>query len=259
MSGTKEHFLDRFAERFQKAGFAALVFDHRYWGASDGLPRHHTNHYEQTQDTHDVIYYASRRPDVDPTRIVLWGSSYSGGIAIMAGAVDPRVKAVVTQVPSVTGSTTRKRLPAEVLDRIYADRGATTTSNPTYIPVWPESLEQARTPGNGVLLGTEECWDHHQVVQRFGHEKENKITLQSMFHAIRSEPRAFICSISPRPLFMAVGAKDSILSPQLQLEAFDQAGEPKQFLELDCGHFGAYRSHFEENVSAQIRFLEKYL
>ena len=39
--------------------------------------------------------------------------SYSGGIAIMAGAVEPRVKAVVVpQVPSVTGTSTRKRLPA---------------------------------------------------------------------------------------------------------------------------------------------------
>lgn len=87
MSETKLHFLDRFAKRFQKADFAALVFDHRYWGASDGLPRHHTSHYEQTQDTHDIIYYASRRPDVDHTRIALWGSSYSGGIAIMAGGL----------------------------------------------------------------------------------------------------------------------------------------------------------------------------
>lgn len=59
----------------KKAGFAALVFDHRYWKASDGLPRHHTSHYEQTQDTHDIIYYASRRPGVDPTRIALCGSS----------------------------------------------------------------------------------------------------------------------------------------------------------------------------------------
>lgn len=37
----------------------------------------------------------------------------SGDIVIMAGAVDPRVKEVVVpQVPSVTGSSTRKRLPA---------------------------------------------------------------------------------------------------------------------------------------------------
>ena len=38
-SAVKEMYLDRFAETFAAAGMAALVFDNRNFGASDGLPR----------------------------------------------------------------------------------------------------------------------------------------------------------------------------------------------------------------------------
>jgi uncharacterized protein len=81
-----------------------------------------------------------------------------------------------------------------------------------------------------------------------------------MFRAIRSEPSAFVPQISPKPLFMVVALQDSILDPQLQLKVFDTAGEPKELLKLDSGHFGVYQGrYFEENVSAQIAFLKRYL
>ena len=39
-SAVKEMYLDSFAEVFAAAGLAALVFDNRNFGASDGEPRH---------------------------------------------------------------------------------------------------------------------------------------------------------------------------------------------------------------------------
>ena len=38
-SAVKEMYLDRFAEHFCAAGLAAVVFDNRNFGASDGQPR----------------------------------------------------------------------------------------------------------------------------------------------------------------------------------------------------------------------------
>lgn len=174
LSGIKEHFLPAYAERFQKAGYAVVLYDHRNWGESDGLPRHHSSHYEQTQDTHDVIYYTSTQLNVDPARIALWGSSFSGGIALIAGAIDPRVKVVVSQVPFISGRTTRSRLPAVALAKIFADRGQTTSSDPTYIPIYPETLEEARNPANGAMMGTEECFRHYEDVRNLEPRRETK-------------------------------------------------------------------------------------
>src|SRR5690606_22239994 len=40
LGGTKDGFLESFAWRFVAAGVAALVFDYRCFGGSDGEPRH---------------------------------------------------------------------------------------------------------------------------------------------------------------------------------------------------------------------------
>lgn len=260
LSGVKENSLDRFAKRFQAAGIAAVVFDHRNWGASDGTPRHHTNQYEQTQDTHDVISYVSTLPEIDRDRIALWGSSFSGGVAIIAGACDPRIRVVVCQVPFVSGKATAERVGQEFVSRLYADRSTTTTDDPTYIPVYPETLEEARAHPKDFMLGTEESYHHYASTKHQAPDKENKITLQTMFHALRAEPCAFISQISPKPLFMCIGIKDPLVDAELQEKTFAMAGEPKQLLKLECGHFDVYEGEwFEKNVSAQIHFLQQYL
>ncbi|KAI1412248.1 alpha/beta superfamily hydrolase [Hypoxylon sp. FL1857] len=253
--------LDHFARRFQAAGIAVLLYDHRNWGESDGNQRHHSSLYEQTQDTHDVIHYVSTRPEIDPARIGLWGSSYSGGVAIIAAAVDPRIKVVVSQVPFLSGKAQKARLPADLLEKIYADRGASTIANPTYIPVWPDTLEQAQQRPGDFILGTEESWHYREVIRQIDPENVNKITFQSMFDMVRAEPGAFISQISPRPLLTVIAKHDSVLDSQIQQEIFDDAaGEPKQLLKLDCAHFDVYTGYcFEEVISAEIAFLKQHL
>jgi cephalosporin-C deacetylase-like acetyl esterase len=207
-----------------------------------------------------VIHYVSNRSDVDSERIAIWGSSYSGGIAITAGAVDPRIKVVIAQVPFVSGRLTREGFPKALLAKIYNDRGETTSMEPTYIPIFPATAEEAENPNNGAVLGTKESWDHLQIVKERGHMRENKVTLQSFFHAIRAEPSAFITQLAPKPFFMVVALQDSLIDPQAQLKVFATAGEPKELLELDCGHFLVYRDNvFEKNIAAQIAFLKKHL
>jgi fermentation-respiration switch protein FrsA (DUF1100 family) len=206
------------------------------------------------------VYHTSTQLDVDPARIALWGSSFSGGIALIAGAIDPRIKVVLSQVPFMSGTTTRSRLPAAVIEKVFADRGETTSSNPTYIPIYPETLEDALNPENGAMMGTEESFRHYDFSRTLEPNRDNKITLQSLFHAVRSDPQNFILQIAPKPFFMTVSLKDSLIDPQIQLDAFQAAGEPKELLKLDCGHFEVYRDgFFETNVAAQIAFLDKYL
>ena len=57
----------------------------------------------QCSDISDAITYAQSRADVDADKIGIWGSSYSGGHALWVGAVDRRVKVVLSQVPCVSG------------------------------------------------------------------------------------------------------------------------------------------------------------
>src|SRR6266480_7212180 len=57
-SAVKEMFLDSFAEVFANAGLAALVFDNRNFGASDGEPRQEIDPWAQVRDYRHAITYA---------------------------------------------------------------------------------------------------------------------------------------------------------------------------------------------------------
>src|ERR1039457_4201225 len=102
-SAVKEMYLDSFADAFNASGLNVLVFDNRNFGASDGEPRQEIDPWAQVRDYRHAITYASTLPEVDAARIGIWGSSYSGGHVLVAAAIDRRVKAVVSQVPLVSG------------------------------------------------------------------------------------------------------------------------------------------------------------
>ena len=102
-SAVKEMYLDSYAEIFAQAGLAALVFDNRNFGASDGEPRQEIDPWVQVRDYRHAITYARTRPEVNRDAIGVWGSSYSGGHALVLGAIDRRVKCVVSQVPLTSG------------------------------------------------------------------------------------------------------------------------------------------------------------
>ena len=157
-SAVKEMYLDRFAEAFAAAGLAAIVFDNRNFGASDGEPRQEIDPWRQVRDYRDVITYAQGLPDTDPDRIGIWGSSYSGGHVIVVGAIDRRVKCVVSQVPLASGHENARRLVrADYLAGLYAafdeDRRARMKgSAPAMIPVVAED------PAAPSALPTPDSW-----------------------------------------------------------------------------------------------------
>lgn len=69
MSGTKEIYLDKYAESFSQNGFAVLVFDYRYLGESDGEPRNRMYPEDQVEDYRNAISYVSTLREVDSKRI----------------------------------------------------------------------------------------------------------------------------------------------------------------------------------------------
>ncbi|KAL2068750.1 hypothetical protein VTL71DRAFT_15088 [Oculimacula yallundae] len=113
-SALKEMDLDTFASYFTThLPISCLVYDNRGFGSSDhapGHPRHEIIPSLQTSDISDAITYAQSLDQVDSQKIGIWGSSYSGGHVLWVGAVDRRVKAVLSQVPCVDGWSNFHRL-----------------------------------------------------------------------------------------------------------------------------------------------------
>ena len=123
----KEIVMPHYADYIVKAGVAALLFDYRCFGASDGEPRQHVDPNMQIEDYKNAISFVQTLPEVDPERVGVWGISYSGGHVLIVGATDPRVKCIVSNVPVIDGYVNMQRVHGELqfaklMDRIMADR-----------------------------------------------------------------------------------------------------------------------------------------
>ena len=109
------------AIEFARVGFLVVIFDYRGWGYSDSRliaeakpiekegkltaevieVRGVVDPIDQTTDILNAISWTYGHEMCDPTRIGIWGSSFSGGHVVYVAARDPRVKAFVSQVGSM--------------------------------------------------------------------------------------------------------------------------------------------------------------
>ncbi|WP_433225894.1 alpha/beta hydrolase [Actinomadura formosensis] len=149
----KELAQPTYAAALARQGIAALIFDYRGFGGSDGEPRQHIDPAAQIADYRNAIDYIETRPEIDADRIGVWGISYSGGHVLILGAVDPRVKALCGIVPVTDGYQNMRlahgtlgfrRLRQAILD---ARRKRRATGEVTYFPHQPaEEGELATWP-----------------------------------------------------------------------------------------------------------------
>lgn len=260
-SAVKEMYLDRFAEVFCNAGVAALVYDNRNFGASDGEPRQEIDPWQQVRDYRHAITWLSSRAEIDAARIGVWGSSYSGGHVLTVGAIDRRVKCVVSQVPLVSGSRNLKRLIradvfAQVREQFDADRQARFNgAAPLMMPV------VAADPLAPAALPTADSWQWFTETGRTRAPAwRNEVTLRTVEMLGEYEPGDYIARISPTPLLMLIAAGDHLAIAEEALIAFNRALEPKRILVLKGGHFDAYVEDFERaSTAARDWFVEHLL
>jgi hypothetical protein len=65
-----------------------LLHDHRTFGVSAGEPRQDVDPWRQIADWRRAISYLESRPEVDASRIGLWGTSYAGAGRNILAALD---------------------------------------------------------------------------------------------------------------------------------------------------------------------------
>lgn len=92
-SAVKEQTLEDLGRVLCDAGLACVVYDHRNLGASDGEPRQDIDPVAQVRDFRTAITFAEGLEQVDPARIGIFGSSYSGAHVLAIAALDRRVAA----------------------------------------------------------------------------------------------------------------------------------------------------------------------
>lgn len=255
---------DKYAEKFCEAGFAALLYDHRNFGISDGKPRQEINFWVQSRGYIDAIDFVFTLPEIDENKIAVWGASLSAREAFLIGSVDDRVKAIINQIPAYGDSLPEKDKDCQYFtfakETVLTERIKDLPNKITeQMPI--VSLDQLGTPSALSEL-TAYGW-FIEYGTRFGTNWENVVS----FSKTNAPEHFHIGQCAPylkAPILMVVATNDEMkgASTKVASEVFKTITQPKQLVEIDGGHFGLlyYPSLiFDKASKAQIDFLKNYL
>jgi hypothetical protein len=257
-AGTREHGIERFARAFASAGFVVLVHDHRNFGTSGGELRGDVDPARQIADWRRAISYLETRPEVDPARIGLWGTSYAGGHAIVLGATDRRLRCVVAQVPTISGyqQGLRRISPDAVpaLERAFNDDERAQLSGE---PPRRQAIVSG-DPSVPAAYRSQDALDFYLQPLPAG-LWENQITLRSTRAARMYEPGNWISRVSPTPLLLIVARDDRLTVADLALAAYERALQPKRLALIPGGHFDPYLDQFALAEAAATDWFREHL
>jgi dienelactone hydrolase len=248
--------LDAYAERFAAAGYACLVFDYRNFGDSEGAPRQLLDVRMQLQDWTVAVAFARTLPGIDPRRIGLWGTSFSGGHVIATAARVPGIAAVVAQCPFTDSVASlgainpliSVRLTAlAIRDLVTARFGGTPVMVPT-----------AGRPGEVALMTAPDVYPGYLALVPDGVELRNEVAARIGVTLVPYRPGRLAVKV-PCPILFCICENDTVApsGPTRRYAATAPHGEIKLYPE---GHFEIYVGDaFERVIADQLEFLGRVL
>lgn len=248
--------LIEYAKRFASAGYAVVLFDYRYWGGSTGRPRELISLKDQLDDWRTMISHVKQRKSIDTKRVVLWGTSLSGGYVLTLASQLPNIQAVMVQVPFVDGAESAKLYPLQSLPKALKlssqdYMGSKVGLSPTTLPV----IHQTELS----FMPTTDSYNGYLSIVNPDYFWSGEVPARVFFNLVRYRPIQEVRNITIPVLFIAA-QKDSIISIESSRETATNIAPFAQYHEWNINHFDIYHGQwFEKAVSTQLDFLDQYI
>ena len=256
------HFsIEKYGSRFAERGLVSMVIDYRGWGSSDGFitqaqptvskgdaePTRDDKRYtntkadvilkrtrlvpmKQVEDYRNAISYLQGEAGVDPERIGVWGSSFAGGNVIVTAALDSRVKAVVGQVPAISGKDSAVG-PVPLRGRLLED-----------------AIKRSRT-GQGGEFET-------------GFSTRRMVDVETNQMVAEYRPFQYLKAVGDRPVLLIPAEKDELINNRANAyAALEVLTGPKKLIEVPgITHFEMYINEaFEISSNAAANWFREHL
>jgi len=235
MGAVKEQSANLYAQKLAEQGFITLAIDLSFWGESEGHPRNAVLPDMYTEDFNAAVDFLGSLDLVAPNKIGVLGICGSGGFAISAAKIDPRLKAIATVSMYDMGAVTRNgynhsRNLAErkaLIAQASAQRNLEFASGESiflnYLPVeLPENADRV----TGMYHSFYRTERGATIPTGRTLEQTQNRALSGEIKFLNFYPFNDIDSISPRPLLFIAGT--AAHSKEFSEDAYKKAAEPKE-------------------------------
>jgi alpha-beta hydrolase superfamily lysophospholipase len=200
-------------ELFTRWGYVTFRFDFRGCGESEG-ERGMVICQEQVEDTRAACTWLATRPEVDPQRIGVVGSSFGGAVAIYAAGVDKRIACVMSSGGWGHGEQKfRLQHPGKEAWLKFTD-------------MLEEGRRHKQRTGKSLMV------DRYDIVPIPAHLRKHlnptahyqfpAEVAQSMYNFNAED---VVADIAPRPLLLLHSSSDSVTPTEQSVRLFQKAGK----------------------------------
>ena len=260
LGATRELGLDAYALHFQAAGFAVLVFDYRHYGASQGEPRELMSVGKQLDDWRAAIAFGKTLPNIDPTRMAIWGSSFGGGHVIRLASEQLGLSAAVSQVPFSNGLASTLTIP--MLTALRITLNAVLDLARQLLGLSPRYIGLIGRPGEVAMMTAADCTEGYMKLVPAellaSGAWRNRISARAGLALPLYMPGRHAAQIAI-PILFAIAENDSI-APAAPTHAIARRVARAEVKSYPNGHFDYYSgAGFEQIVADELVFLTRHL
>lgn len=254
-SGTRDAGLEGYAEGFATAGLDVLLFDYRGFGGSQGAMPQHIDYRGQRADYRAAVAAARQLRGVDPDKIVLWGTSYSGGHVLNVAAHDQRIAAVLSLTPAVDGVPVLGMIiKSEGIGKVLALSVAGLRDR---FGRRSQLLPAVGPAGSSAVIAKDGALEAFLAVA--GPSWRNEVRARCTLDVALNRPVVSIRRITA-PLLIQVGDHDTVVSTPAAKRAARKATAPSVLRNYPVDHFDVYGDPWLSTVlHDQIEFLSRQL
>lgn len=251
-TGRKEIYMPGYIRELTAAGYHALEFYHRGFGDSEGV-KLRCKPWDQVTDILSAVIYLRQRPDVDPDRVGLYGTSFGGTTGMMAAAHDPTIRCAASVGSS--GDCLRSSFDR----RTYSDRLD-----------WEELMKldriervmtgQSRRVPYGMLApsGRAEL-DSIDTMYKVAEKYPDGYPLENFDHTVAFAPERYVDRISPRPVLFIHTERDTMVAVTEARHFHAKAREPKKLIIIPgANHVDVYEPRNPEVFQVVVGHLKAF-
>jgi pimeloyl-ACP methyl ester carboxylesterase len=203
--------------QYENWGYVALRFDYRGCGESGG-ERGRVIPIEEVADARNALTFLAARPEVDPARIALCGSSLGAGVAVYAAGIDGRVAAVILENGLGNG------------ERIIRSMH-TPESWAKFLQLMDDGIRYRETTGTAMMVHRFDIFEMPKDLQKnlTSNNSLMQFTAETAVGFFMFRPEEMIARIAPRPILILHSARDRVCNYE---EAFSLARLARPPVEL---------------------------